>query len=84
MSWHHDEFGDPKTGDPGFTEVDIDMEPAGRGWRLTVVNVASGDLIATDTYPNRMLADQRARDFEHDLHNHAPTVKINRLWRRWW
>ena len=73
---------DPITGDPDFTEVEIEVKPEGDRFRLRVVDVPTGRVITSDTFEDEWLASSRAQDFVTICRKHAPDVRVHRRFRR--
>ena len=73
---------DPETFVPDFTAVEVFLDPDGDQWRLTLVAMPVNRILTNDLFPDEELAVSRAGDFEHLMHNHWPSVRVHRRYRR--
>jgi hypothetical protein len=73
---------DPITGDPDFTEVEIEVKPEGDRFRLTMVDTPTGRVITSDYFEDEWSASARAQDFVRICRSHAPNVRVHSRFRR--
>jgi hypothetical protein len=71
-------WDDPETFVPDFTDVDVFVDPAGDGWRLTIVARPVNRILTRDLFPDEELAVSRAFDFTKLMRKHWPEVRIHR------